>query len=118
MPITTIAISTRISAYSTRPWPSSLVKKLRSIGGLLIWLCVLFKVKTPDAEGGCAPTDNSSVIVGSFDRLQHHLCCPIAKEHLTCLPEVGDTRADDCTPIIPIKKCQNCYVVLMFPVLE
>src|SRR5437763_16630813 len=31
IPITTIAISTRISAYSTRPWPSSRAKKLRSI---------------------------------------------------------------------------------------
>src|SRR4051812_39411620 len=31
MPITTMAIRTRISAYSTRPWPSSLAKKLRII---------------------------------------------------------------------------------------
>src|SRR5215212_7279339 len=32
IPMTTIAISTRISAYSTKPCPSSLAKKLRIIG--------------------------------------------------------------------------------------
>src|SRR4029450_2661767 len=36
IPITTIAISTKISAYSTRPWPSSLAKKLRRIAHHLL----------------------------------------------------------------------------------
>jgi hypothetical protein len=34
MPITTIAINTKIKAYSTNPCPSSYAKKLRSITNL------------------------------------------------------------------------------------
>src|SRR6266516_2717651 len=47
IPMTTIAMSTRMSAYSTRPWPSSLAKKLRSIArGPLSWYIVLVRCRT------------------------------------------------------------------------
>src|SRR6266516_6485797 len=44
IPMTTIAMSTRISAYSTRPWPSSLAKKLRSIA-VTPFHCVMCRLK-------------------------------------------------------------------------